>query len=211
MALLQDLQPTASLSEQELYHVAFEILGTIGAVLAGLGCIVGFMLTRYWSNKDRAHEDRAKMRDVLYESLRWFEGGTQDRSIGIAVVNASWASFENFRPIWIEVFSNQAIYLLASSKQGTNAHEHHNLMRLINLLVREWDLLTSDTGGLLLRTIEGKLSGSITTGLTCTDELRADLTMRLGQLERERQRNQVTGATSGPHQGSQGYAGGGAG
>src|SRR5262245_22042952 len=56
---------------------------------------------------------RDRLRDILYASLRWFEEGTQRRSIGISVVEASWDLFPEFRTVWLGVLTNQAVYLLA--------------------------------------------------------------------------------------------------
>ena len=115
--------------------------------MGGIGGAIGFFLTRIWNNRDRQADrreremaakeaERSKQRDVLYESLKWFEGGIQRRSIGIAVVNTSWSAFLEFRPLWTEVFASQAVYLLTASDEGTKPHEHDNLRRIMELLVR---------------------------------------------------------------------------
>jgi hypothetical protein len=75
----------------------------------------------------------------VYESLKWFEGETQKRSIGIAVVEAGWKRGREFRPMWTRVLANQAIYLLVEQTQqghpeGT-AHERHNLARIMTFLI----------------------------------------------------------------------------
>lgn len=168
-------QQSAQLTEHQVYDIALRVLSVVGGVLAALGATAAFLITRYWNNKDREYAERSKLRDILYESLKWFEGGTQKRSIGIAVVNTSWASFEDFQPLWLEVFANQAIYLLAGSNQGTDAHEHDNLRRIMEVLVRERQRIGPETASLLLNTLADKDSGGISSGLAPTPELKARL------------------------------------
>jgi hypothetical protein len=179
-------QSALQLKPNEVWYVAFGVLTVVGTVLAAIGGVIAFFLRRYWDTRDRKVADaardlaakeaeRSKQRDVLYESLKWFEGRTQRRSIGISVVRTSWGAFEEFRPLWIEVFVNQAIYLLTGSKQGTKPHEHDNLRRIMDVLVRERVRIAEDSRILLRDTIDQKLRGKITGGLTLTGELKGRL------------------------------------
>ena len=70
---------------------------------------------------------------------------------------------------------NQAIYLLTGSEQGTKPHEHDNLRRIMDLLVRERVRIAEDSRILLRDTIGQKLRGDITGGLTLTEELEGRL------------------------------------
>jgi len=164
------------------WKITFTALAVVGSILGAIGGVIAFFLTRYWDKSDRdlaireraqaaKEADRAKYRDILYESLKWFEGKTQRRSIGIAVVNTSWDEFTEFRPLWIEVFANQAIYLLtgADEKEG-KAHEHDNLRRIMEKLVAQRSVLKDDTRDVLVQTIDAKLHGEIGGGLTFTNE-----------------------------------------
>lgn len=171
----------------DLWSIAFQALAVVGAVLGALGATIGFALTRYWNIRDRRADqreraevarnaDRAKQRDILYESLKWFEGGIQKRSIGIAVVNTSWTAFPEFQGLWIEVFVNQAIYLLSASDQKDKSHEHDNLRRIMELVVSQRALVQRESRDILLQTIESKLTGQITEGLTLTPNLKNHLT-----------------------------------
>lgn len=80
---------------------------------------------------------RASLREALVASLRWFEGGTQSRSIGISVVLASWDDFPDLQGIWLGVLSNQAVYLLTESRQRRKPHEITNLRRIMDVLIRD--------------------------------------------------------------------------
>ena len=75
----------------------------------------------------------------LYNSLHWFEGNTQKRSLGIAVIEANWKSAKSLHRTWTAVLTNQAIYLLSQSGEGDATHEIANLKRIMNLLLLHKD------------------------------------------------------------------------
>ena len=170
---------TSALTQAQVADVAFKALTVVGAIFAAIGAVVGFFLKLYWDNRARKAEardrERLKQVEILYASLRWFEGRTQNRSIGIAVVNASWSLFPEVQPLWIEVFANQAIYLLTGSKQGEKEHEHENLRRILDVLVREHSRISPGTKDVLSVLINKKLDLEITTGLTLTTALKQRL------------------------------------
>lgn len=82
---------------------------------------------------------RQRIWELLLESLRWFEGGTQPRSIGIALVESKWEYHEEFRSRWASILVNQAIYLLTRQKDRDAIHERANLYRIMNLLIETVD------------------------------------------------------------------------
>jgi hypothetical protein len=193
LVALAFVEPPAPPSEAEVAKLILEALTVVGGALAGLGALVGYFLTRYWYNKDRSADQReraqaaiaaeqSKLRDILYESLKWFEGGTQNRSIGIAVVKTSWKTFEDFQPLWLEVLANQAIYLLAASDQGTKAHEHENLRRIMNLAVSNKDRLGRENLDLLCSALKEKHAGVTPGGLSLTPVLKGRITDWLSDL-----------------------------
>jgi len=118
-------------------------------------------------NRELAQEaSRDRLRDILYESLRWFEKGTQRRSIGISVVEASWELFPEFRAVWLAVLANQAVYLLAVSKQKEKVHEVANLVRIMQLVVRHKSSVDSVALQVLRDALRDKVAGRITEGLS---------------------------------------------
>jgi hypothetical protein len=90
-----------------------------------------FAAVMYWLSYRERQATRKE--DQLFRTLAWFEGHTQKRSIGIAVTEAYWKDSPRSRTILIPLLGNQAIYLLAVSKQGT-AHERNNLERIMGLI-----------------------------------------------------------------------------
>jgi len=179
-------QIASLLNPNEIYEIAFKVTAAVGVILSAFGASIAFFLKRYWDGRDRQADkkereiaskesEHLKQRDILYESLKWFEGGTQKRSIGIAVVNTSWNGYKEFRPLWIEVFLNQAIYLLTTSEEKTKFHEHDNLRRIMDLLVREKTSITEQSKILLTNTLTQKVEGKIPSGLTLTDDLKTKI------------------------------------
>ena len=179
--------PPIPVTEAVVWDVVFKAVAVGGAVIAALGATVAFFLTRYWNKRDAEASAREVMRvrdkEILYESLKWFEGRTQNRSIGIAVVSTSWTKYPEFRELWIEVLANQAIYLLTASKQADKQHEHENLRRIMEILTREVALLTNSTRIVLISTIEQKSRSTYPGGLELTSELLDVLDLALPRLK----------------------------
>jgi hypothetical protein len=76
----------------------------------------------------------SRKEDQLFKALSWFEGKTQRRSIGVAVVEGLWQELPHYRKTLIPLLANQAIYLLAESDSAT-AHERNNLERIMQLVL----------------------------------------------------------------------------
>ena len=115
--------------------------GTILGALGVLGGIAGMLLQQYWHRRDA---ERARLQAHFLDSLKWFEGKTQKRSIGTAVVEGNWDRFSDLRPMWIPILTNQAGYLLAESGQEDAFHELENLNRIMRLLLAAPHSLTRD-------------------------------------------------------------------
>jgi hypothetical protein len=99
----------------------------IAIVLAGIGWTLA--LYQYIGTR------RQRVWELLLESLRWFEGGTQRRSIGIALVESKWDHHKEFRSRWASILINQAIYLLTRDKDRHAIHERANLYKIMALLI----------------------------------------------------------------------------
>ena len=74
--------------------------------------------------------------DLLAKTLSYFEGGTQKRSIGIALTEGVWARKMRQMDILVPVLINQTVYLLLCSDSRDGVHEERNLIRLLRLLER---------------------------------------------------------------------------
>ena len=139
--------PVDALTLKDTFDVVLRLIGFAGAVLLAIGGMVGFFLKRSWDKRDKAHEEfmveqqderneQVKLREMLFDSLRWFEGDTQKRSVGLAMVSAAWDKDADFRQIWTNVLTTQAIYLLLKSDQKSREDELVNLCRTMEILQR---------------------------------------------------------------------------
>ncbi len=182
-----------ALTLKETFDVVLKLVGYAGAVLLGVGSLIGFFLKRSWDKRDKLRaellsvqqqkqNDQIKMREMLFDSLRWFEGDTQKRSVGLAMVSAAWDNDSDFRHVWTTVLATQAIYLLLESKQGSREDEVANLYRVMEILQRpdaQVDALTAHqlTDALLrrLRTSTNRGVGPDTTDATVASRWRGHL------------------------------------
>jgi len=83
--------------------------------------------------------------ELLAQTLSYFDGGTQRRSIGLALVEGIWLRKKRQLDVVVPVLVNQMIYLLLSSDANDAVHEERNAIRLLFLLERTIPL-TSDPG-----------------------------------------------------------------
>lgn len=104
------------------------------AVIALFGILIQLYFQSRFQSKQASLQIKKDRVDRLYNSLQWFEGDTQKRSIGIAMIEANWNEETDFQKIWIPVLINQAIYLLLQSGQNKAPHEIANLKRIMALL-----------------------------------------------------------------------------
>jgi hypothetical protein len=182
-------------TQKIVVDAALKLLTFGGSIIAAIAATIAFFLKRYWDTRDRKagererlfaakEAERVRLKNILYESLKWFEGGTQKRSIGIAVVKTSWDAYSDFRSLWTEVFVNQALYLLAASDSGVKAHEQENLGQILALLAKQRALIHAESKELLCKTIDEKQRHAIKTGLDLTEEFEKRLPKSLTELRK---------------------------
>jgi len=98
------------------------------AVVAVLGWVVVV-----WQYIGGRKEREAKF---VLDSLKWFEGKTQRRSIGIAVAESNWTKYPQLQVQWTAVLAGQAIHLLTRTKERESVPERYNLVRIMSVLRR---------------------------------------------------------------------------
>ena len=145
---------------------------TVIGMLGVLGGITGILIQRLWHRRDEQRSAERAVRDRLQahvlDSLKWFEGKTQKRSIGIAVVEGNWDNFAELRLTWLAVLTNQAVYLLAESGQDDAAHERSNLNRIMTLLSQPESNVSLDQRKSLVDAIEKNIDGAGLKGIDRT-------------------------------------------
>jgi hypothetical protein len=81
-----------------------------------------------------AERERARRDAYLFQAFRYFTGHTQPRNVGISIIEGFWQEAPDLRGVYIPLLVNQAVYLLAGSKQRKAPHERNNLDRMMELL-----------------------------------------------------------------------------
>jgi hypothetical protein len=102
--------------------------GVIGAAAAVIGSLVTALLAQRETQRDRAQD-----------ALKWMTGGSQDRNVGIAAVEASWGHrwrSRRFRLLTTPVLCGTALYLISYSDAKDAPHELNNLDRIMRLLLK---------------------------------------------------------------------------
>jgi hypothetical protein len=64
-----------------------------------------------------AERERARRDAYLFQAFRYFTGHTQPRNVGISIIEGFWQEAPDLRGVYIPLLVNQAVYLLAGSKQ----------------------------------------------------------------------------------------------
>ncbi|PYS99059.1 MAG: hypothetical protein DMF63_13380 [Acidobacteria bacterium] len=122
-------------------------LPIIGAVFTAIGgwLVTYLLLQQNFKKQDKIRSDELKDKEkerrelYLVDALRYFEGQTQKRSIGIAFIEAYWNEVPSLKTTWTAVLSNQAIYILSKllDEAKLESHELDNLNRISKLLQPE--------------------------------------------------------------------------
>jgi hypothetical protein len=127
-----------------------------GFAIGLVAALSGFGIAAYTASRTADANQRARLETHLYDSLKWFEGGTQKRSIGLSVVEGNWSS-DSMHNTWRGVLVNQATYLLSVSDSDTD-HERQNLERI---RIRLEDVVLTDADrGLLRQSLSQRRSAS---------------------------------------------------
>jgi len=76
---------------------------------------------------------QAREEERLAETLGYFSGGSQPRSIGIALIEGLWVNKPRHHDVIVPLVANQIVFLLLSTEM-LDAHNERNLVRLIMIL-----------------------------------------------------------------------------
>ena len=109
----------------------------------------------------------SRLEQHVFESLNYFSGRTQRRSIGLAVIQANWDKMPHLHSTWVSVLVAQAVYLLSEvDRKDTSEHEVTNLNNIRSILQRQ-DVLWDDQVRELKRALEARSKGK---GLGLTED-----------------------------------------
>ena len=130
-------------------------------IVASGGWIVAIFLAwlGYRERRELQHTER------LMKTVAYFEGGTQKRSIGLALVEGLLSLRDSHAEVLIPLLANQFVYLLLNPEVRNSVHEERNLVRIFVLLSRVSDLQSRhhdswcEVGDAIYRRLEGEQSG----------------------------------------------------
>lgn len=103
-------------------QIAQTILASGGWVVAIVTLILGYRERRQSREEER-----------LAQTLEYFGGGSQRRSIGIALIEGLWLNNPRHHDVIVPLVANQVVYLLLST-ESVDAHNERNLVRLFTIL-----------------------------------------------------------------------------
>ena len=132
-------------------------------IIACGGWLVAIFLA-YLGYAERRATQKA---DMLFKTVAYFEGGTQKRSIGIALVEGLLRKNSEHIAVLVPLLSNQFVYLLLHPAVKDSVHEERNLVRLYHLLKQIPSLCAQqehhdswcEVGDAINRWLDGERSG----------------------------------------------------
>ena len=92
---------------------------------------------RHEREADRQEREQARRDEFLFRALVHFGGGTQERSVGIAIAEAYWKKVPEQIDVLVPLLLNQLVYLTSvvdREKSARAVHERQNVRRIIDLL-----------------------------------------------------------------------------
>jgi hypothetical protein len=105
--------------------IAAEIAALSSSAVAIVLAVSGFVERR---------NDRK--RETMLNALEHLTGGSQKRSVGIALIEGLWYDRRPFDRAILPALVNQALYLLFETRSGGRRHQIHNWIRIMNLILR---------------------------------------------------------------------------
>lgn len=101
------------------------LVATSSSLVAIVLAITGYL-------ERRAH----KTEETLLRALEHLTGGSQKRSVGIALIEGLWHKGEPYHRAVLPALVNQAVYLLLETKSGSGRHQFHSWSRIMDLILR---------------------------------------------------------------------------
>lgn len=111
------------------------VYGFVGAILGALiSGVITWYAAREQFERERKLREQEQREQHIYTALNLFTGGTQNRNVGISVIQQYLATMPDLIASFAPLFVNQAIYLLTESNSVKDLHEFNNLDRIMDLV-----------------------------------------------------------------------------
>ena len=102
-------------------------------MLAALG---GWLLAGFLAFTSFLERRTQQRHGVLLKALEYLTGGSQNRSVGIALIEGLWVKRFPYAESLVPALTNQAVYLLLETESRDGRHQFHNWLRIMKLLLR---------------------------------------------------------------------------
>jgi hypothetical protein len=78
---------------------------------------------------------RERKRDTMLKALEYLTGGSQNRSVGVALIEGLWFQGHPFEEAIVPALVNQAVYLLLGTDSGARRDQIHSWKRIMRLIL----------------------------------------------------------------------------
>lgn len=150
-------------------------------ITALIGASVGATIAVVQAVLNYLERKRSRRDGSLFQAFQYFDGGTQRRNIGIAIIEGLWQEAPHLQGLFIPLLVNQAIYLLIGSEQSEARNEQDNLRRIMALAITPAAAAAGFAGHYreLLRAVEDKKAGRARAGVNVDTKTLDEWTGRL--------------------------------
>jgi hypothetical protein len=137
-------------------------------ITALIGASVGVTIAVVQAVYGYLERKRSKRDSYLFQAFQYFDGGTQRRNIGNAIIEGLWQEAPHLQGLFVPPLVNQAIYLLTGSEQSEARHGQDNLRRIMVLATTPTGTAKGFAGHYreLLRAVEAKKAGRARAGMS---------------------------------------------
>jgi len=101
------------------------VAAIFGWVIAGILAVTSYL--------ERRTEQEYK---VLLQALEYLTGGSQKRSVGIALIEGLWEKNYPYHRSLLPALINQSVYLLLETEKRDARHQMYNWLRIMDLILR---------------------------------------------------------------------------
>lgn len=101
-----------------------------------VAAIGGWLLALFFALTTYLERRTQQKHGVLLKALEYLTGGSQNRSIGIALIEGLWSKKHPFAESLLPALTNQSIYLLLETESRSGRHQFHNWLRIMNLMMK---------------------------------------------------------------------------
>ena len=104
----------------------------IATYIAAFAALVASLIAAWGIFERRSDRER----EMMIKGLEHLTGGSQQRSVGIALIEGLWYNGQPYERAIMPALVNQAVYLLLETEHGEHRHQFHTWYRIMELILR---------------------------------------------------------------------------